>query len=197
MIEVEIRGELTAKQAESLKKRLAREGKHVRRQEREMILLRGYPGYDKDPTKRENDIRIRRTDGKTELMLKRKVSDGNVGRREYSLPIEGDHFETAKTIAVAFGCTEGLWIHRYSDMYERDGVEWVVVEAPDRSGMIVKRYYEAELLVESKQDIPHARRQLMAAAKQLDMPVLKTDEAMRGFIYELDRTVNVEISLND
>ncbi|MBI4032605.1 CYTH domain-containing protein [Candidatus Berkelbacteria bacterium] len=195
MIEVEIRGELTEGQAEALKERLSCEGKHLRRQDREMILLRGYPGYDKDPTRREADIRIRKTNGKTEIMFKRKAGDGNVGRREVSLPIDGDGFAAAKTVVAGFGCTEGLWMHRISEIYACDGIEWAIVEALTQDGKVRKTYYEAEATAQSETDVPHVREQLMAAAKQFGVPVLATDEAMRDFIYELDRLVNVEVEL--
>ncbi|MBI4022550.1 CYTH domain-containing protein [Candidatus Berkelbacteria bacterium] len=197
MVEVEIRGELTKEQSEELKQLLSQRGKHIRTQDREMILLRDYPGYDKDPTRRHADIRIRRTNGQSEIMLKYKAGEGNVGRHEISLPLEGDSFEQAKAIAAGFGCTHGLWVHRISEIYEHSGIEWAIVEALTRDGEVRKTYYEAEAAAKSEADVPHVREQLMIAAGQFKVPVLETDEAMRDFIYELDRAVNEEITLGE
>lgn len=75
MIEVEIRGELGKEKFEELNNFFSTNGKLLETQDREMILLRDTPGVQtEDPTLRERDIRIRRTNGKTEIMVKEMKS---------------------------------------------------------------------------------------------------------------------------
>lgn len=195
MIEVEVRGELTKEQYEALKRLLTERGKHVRTQDREMILLRGYPGYSKDPTVRDRDIRIRKTNGQCEFMLKYKVGGKTLARREVSLPLQGDVFEAAKEIAVGFGATTGIWMHRISEVYECDGVEWSVAEALKRDRSHVIYYYEAEIAAGDETEIPNVREKLIDAASDLNVPVITTDDGMRELLYRMDATVNEELNL--
>lgn len=196
MIEVEIRGPLTLGQASDFKARLARDGRHLRHQDREMILLRDYPGYSKDPTERILDIRLRRTNGATEIMVKRQASKGNVARYELSLPIAGDHFGTAKRVLAELGFATGLWMHRVSDVYEYQGVEWTVAAAHDPQGTAVRYYFEAERESPTPDAIEQVRSELVDTAKRLGLSVLETDSSVRSFIYELDQIANREVQLN-
>lgn len=177
-------------------------GKHKKSQNREMILLRGYKGYDMDPTKRDTDIRLRNTNGKCEIMLKRKVSDGNHARKEYSLPLSENTLDTAKEIVRAFGCEGGLWMHRITEAFEYKGIEWALIRAPkprpaDEVGLggdgFEMLLYEAEMEIEDGGDVKETHKKIVEEAKALGLPVLETDEAMRDFIYKLDREVNKEI----
>ena len=53
-------------------------------QDREMVVLFDLPGFDIDPTKRKVDVRIRTTNGMTEIMVKKMASENNVARYEKS-----------------------------------------------------------------------------------------------------------------
>ena len=186
MIEVEIRGILNEEEFENLKARLSKEGDLVEEHEREMIMLRGYPGYSKDPIERETDIRIRNTNGKAELMVKQKVSDNNVGRSELSLPLHD--FEAGKQALKALGFSEGNWMHRKKHVYVYKGIEWSLVEAP-----LQHFYYEAEREVEEGSDLEAIHDELLREAQALGLSVLGPEE-MREFIKTLDQNVNKEVS---
>lgn len=188
MIEVEIRGRLTDEAFEKLTALLKKEGELLESQDREMILLRGYPGYDKDPTTREVDIRLRNTNGACEVMLKKKTADHNVARHEISLPLKGATLDAAKEVMKALGYAEGIWMHRKKDVYRYKGVEWSVVDVP--GGL---RYYEAEKEAATPEDASRVHDELVAAAAELGLAALGPEE-MREFIYTLDKTVNREIA---
>jgi len=96
MIEVEIRGRLDEEGYEGLKRKLAEKGEFLGHMEREMHLMRGYPGYEHSFTGRETDIRLRNTNGECEIMVKRKAGEHNVGREEISLKLQDGDLELIK-----------------------------------------------------------------------------------------------------
>lgn len=189
MVEVEIRGRLDTAGFDKLKSFMEENGKHIESHEREMYLLFDYPGYDADPIVREVDIRLRNTNGFCEIMLKRKAGDGNSARHEISLPLKVDDLATAKEVVKAFGCKTGLKMFRAKDMYEYKGIEWSLVRTPKDYF-----YYEAELAVEAGSNMEAIRESLIVAAKELNLEVLDND-AMRKFIYFLDKEVNEIVEL--
>lgn len=189
MIEVEIRGQLNKQEAASLKEFLAKNGTFLGHEDREMFLLRDYDGYSYDPTIREVDIRLRNTDGNCEIMMKKKASKGNVGRKEISIQLKDTNLENAKQIVKAFGCKKALKMQRSKDIYEYQGIEWSVVETPKEYF-----YFEAEKEAPTNQDIPGIHNNLTLAAQNLHLKVLNEQET-KEFIEFLDKEVNQEVEL--
>lgn len=185
-IEVEIRGTLDDTEYERTKSFLDEHGVHTESHEREMFLLRDYPGYSKDFVGREVDIRLRNTNGFCEIMLKQKVGSA---REEVSLPLKENNLETAKKIVRALGCTSAIWMHRLKEIYEYNGIEWSLVIAPNNI-----RYYEAELVVDDEKAVPEAHMRLDAAAKRIGLSVLD-DEGTRALIHRLDVEANKLVNL--
>lgn len=185
-IEVELRGRLAEVQYAELRDFLEKNGVHTESQDREMLLLRDYPGFSHDFATREVDIRLRNTNGKCEIMLKKKVGEGeNVSREEISLGLTDTTLDTARTVLRALGCKEARWMHRLKDVYTYDGVEWSLVTAPPSD----IRYFEVEVVVESEADIPAARAKVEAQASDLGLTIL--DEAgSRALIGELNEKAN-------
>jgi hypothetical protein len=194
MIEVEIRGSLTKEGAQKLTEFLRANGEHVESQNREMILLYDYPGYHDDPNKREVDIRLRDTNGKVEVMIKRKLHEHNVGRHELSIPIAGT-LEDAKQLAKAFGCARGLWMHRTKQVFRYKDIEWSVVEAlarPENGGSKGIWYYEAEQESAEAIDVESVRNALEKEVAALDLSIWTPDEYLE-FVTMLGREVNERI----
>ena len=190
MIEVEIRGPLTPEEAQKFKEFLRQHGEHLESQDREMILLFDYPGYADDPNKREVDIRLRTTNGKSEIMVKRKLHEHNAGRSEFSVPVAS--MEEAKMLAKAFGCSRGLWMHRKKDVFRHGGTEWSVAEALGEDGTKQIFYYEAEREATSKEDIENIRHELVKEAEVHNLSVFTPDE-YHEFVNLLGREVNKKI----
>lgn len=188
MIEVEIRGRLNDEQFDKLTAFLKMEGELVQEQDREMILLRGYPGYSKDPTARDVDVRLRNTNGKCEIMVKHKSGDHNVARKEMSLPLACPDLQSAKEMVAALGYRDGIWMHRKKQVYRYNNIEWSIVDVPE--GM---RYFEAEQETDSEGSGEEIRLHLENEAKKLGLIAMGPEE-MREFIYELDERVNKEIT---
>ena len=190
MIEVEIRGPLTKEEAQKFKEFLRLNGAHIESQDREMILLFDYPGYADDPNKREVDIRLRCTNGKSEIMVKKKLHAHNAGRSEYSVPVAS--MDEAKILASAFGCSRGLWMHRKKDVYRVNGTEWSVAEALSDDGGKQIFYFETEREASSKEDIEIIRHELVKEAGVHNLSVFTPDE-YHEFVNLLGREVNKKI----
>ncbi len=195
MIEVEVRGWLTEVQAKELETYLKQHGNHVRSQDRELILLKdGYPGYDLDVEKRATDIRFKNTNGKIEIVVKERASNGNIARHEYEYPVAVDSIEALIPLARAFGATKALWMRRDAEIYEHDGIEWSIIRAISKDQQTMKLHFEAELGVETQAEIPAAQARLEAAVTARRLAVL-TGDAHKAFIEELGRTVNQPLDL--
>lgn len=187
MVEVEIRGPLTKEGAEKLKEFFRTNGEHVESHTREMIRLYDYPGFDEDTLKREVDIRLRDTDGRCEIMVKKKMSENNVARSELSLKLQDTNLDTAKDVLKALGYAKGLWMHRKKDVYAYAGIEWSIVEAPEDIF-----YYEAEQEADDGADLQKIETHLKAEAEKLQIKVF-TPEEYREFIRFLSDKVNKRI----
>jgi predicted adenylyl cyclase CyaB len=189
MVEVEIRGRLDEAGYQKLKQFFEQNGRHIESHNREFYLLFDYPGYHEDPMSREVDIRLRNTDGFCEIMLKRKVSEGNTARHEVSLPLQGNDLSAAIEIVKAFGCKTALKTRRAKDIYEYKGIEWSLVTTPKDY-----HFYEAEKAVEAGVDVEAVRQELMEAVKEFDLEVLEPD-AMREYIFFLDKEASEIVDL--
>ncbi len=190
MVEVEIRGRLDEAGYKKLKQFFEQNGRHIESHHREFYLLFDYPGYHEDPMTREVDIRLRNTDGFCEIMLKRKMSEGNTARHEVSLPLQGNDLTAAIEIVKAFGCKKALKTRRAKDIYEYKGIEWSLVRTPPKNHY----FYEAEKAVESGSDMEQVRQELVEAVREFDLEVLEPD-AMREYIFFLDREVSEIVDL--
>ena len=164
MIEVEIRGRLTKKSRDTLHSFLRKKGAFLESHYREQILLRGYPGYHTDPTKRTVDIRLRDTDGECEIMVKRMMSAHNAGREEISLPLRDTNLEQAKRVLKTLGFSEGLLMRRKKEVYRYKGVEWSIVDA----GKSIY-FFEAEKRVAHKKDIEQVRQKILMEKESSDV----------------------------
>lgn len=187
MIEVEIRGRLTKEKFLELKDFFDKNAEHVESHDREMYLLKGYPGYDHFVA-RDTDIRLRNTDGQCEIMLKRKVNDDYQSRKEISLALKDNTLDNAKEIVKALGYTKGLRMNRKKHIYRYHDVEWSLVD-PGKD----LYYFEAEKEATTDAEAASLQDVLMKEAEHLHLAVF-TQEETQDFIQLLDREVNVEVS---
>ncbi len=184
MIEVEIRGVLTKEKFDELNVFLSKNAEVLEVQDREMILLRDTPRYNEDPTLREVDIRIRRTNGNSEIMVKEMKSEHNVARSEKAYNFGDTGIEEMKEFVKFFGSKKGQWMHRKKTVYKYQGLDWSLVEAVPEIF-----YFEVEKEIESTVDIETTRQDLEQAAKEMDLSVLSSEE-YKSFIKTLGERVN-------
>jgi len=188
-IEVEIRGKLDKESYDKLEDFLKKEGSFVESHEREMILLHGYPGFSENPLERVVDIRLRKTNGDCEIMVKRMLSEDITGRSEMSLKPADNDWDKLKEICKAFGVTKGTLIHRAKEVYTYNGIEWSLVTAPQNI-----YYYEAEMLSLEGKTVEENKDILIAEAKKLNLEVFDNQETKK-FIDMLNERVNTVIQL--
>lgn len=184
--EVEVRGKLNDAEYTRIKSFFDTHARHVESHEREMFLLRDYPGFSKDFVSRHIDIRLRNTNGACEIMLKRKTGDA---REEISLKLADNDLEQAKKIVRALGCTSAVWMHRLKQIYEYEGIEWSLVIAPKNI-----RYYEAEIVAATEAEVSAARKRILAEAEKLGLEVLD-DPGTRELIHQLNTEANKLVEL--
>lgn len=184
MIEVEIRGEITKEKFDELNKFFSEKGNLLEVQDREMILLRDTPKYNDDPTLREVDIRIRRTNGNTEIMVKEMKSENNVARSEHSFKLGNLELEDAKKFVKFFGSQKGQWMHRKKRVYEFEGVHWSIVEAVP--GIF---YFEAEKEVPEGTDLENTRQELLKVSENMNLNIMASED-YKTFIKMLGEKVN-------
>ena len=184
MVEVEIRGELTVEKFEELNNLFSKDGKLLETQDREMILLRDTPRYNDDPTLREVDIRIRCTNGDTEIMIKEMKSQNNVARSEKQYKFGKMTLEEVKEFVGFFGSHQGQWMHRRKKVYEYGNVHWSIVEAVP--GIY---YFEAEREIENEIDIEKNKKELEEVAENMDLKIMSAEE-YKTFIKMLGEKVN-------
>lgn len=187
MIEVEIRGGLTKEKFLALKDFFDKNAEHVESHDREMYLLKGYPGYG-NFVGRDTDIRLRNTDGRCEIMLKRKVNDDYQSRKEISLALKDNTLDNAKEIVKALGYTKGLRMNRKKHIYQYHDVEWSLVDAGKNL-----YYFEVEKEASTDSEAKELQMILAAEAQKLHLPIF-TPRETQDFIQLLDREVNVEVS---
>ena len=107
MIEVEIRGKLTKEKFLELKNKFEESGKLLETQDREMIRLFGFSDSDENVVTRNLDIRIRVTNGQSEIMVKRNLTGDNTARKEQSFELLNSDIEKAKELVKVFGISVG------------------------------------------------------------------------------------------
>lgn len=193
MIEVEIRGLLTSETYKTLEAFLVANGKHTESQDREMILLYDYPGFDINPLNRKVDIRLRNTNGVCEIMVKKTASENNIGRSEVSYTITNT-WQELLDLAKTFGCTKGLWMKRMKEVFTYDDVEWSLVKAISEDGTKTYYFFEAEQAVIEASDLEQTRNILVQKVSDLKLSVISPDE-WKEFINMLGVEVNKEIVL--
>ena len=116
-IEVEIRGGLNKESYTIFLNFLKEKGEYIESQNRQMILLYDYPGFDINPLARNVDIRLRETNGFCELMIKNKITENNEARNEISINLSQNTWEENIFFLKSLGIKRGLWMKRKKEVY--------------------------------------------------------------------------------
>lgn len=174
--EIELRGLLDKTQKEKLAKFLSKSGKLIKRYERTQWI------FGLTHTKKI-DLRIKSTNGENEFSL--KVGRlANANRKEISIPIPKDKFKEAFEFLKFLGQREGLKAVRNAQVYEYKNIEWAIVEVPGHSF-----YFEAEKLVNSKNEGVVAEAEIRKIAENLGLKIFTKRETM-AYIKTLDAEAN-------
>ncbi len=130
-IEVELRGPLTKQQAEKLDHILSEKGSYIRDTDRIFI---DYSVFIEGEgiRERERDVRVRVTNGESEIIIKTGAAGSYEDRREYSVKTKNSFDELVQTMAV-LGFKKGICGRRLGKIYNYDNCEFVIYEVPNHS----------------------------------------------------------------
>lgn len=142
-IEVELRGPLMPEEYEGLRTLLQTKGQFVKKQNR---FLLDYSTFLEGIGERKLDVRVRVTNGKQEIIVKRGKF-GGTAREEASVFPEGTLADTLKLMSL-LGYTKAVACDRAMERYMIDGIEVVLQDVRDYSkpGTIHSRFFEAEIM---------------------------------------------------
>lgn len=180
-IEVELRGPLTSAQSARLIKDLDAKGTFIKQTKRIFI---DYSVFIKGEgiRVRERDVRVRVTNGESEIMIKTGSPGSYEDRREYSVKSKGSFDELVQTMAV-LGFKRGICGQRLGRIYDYKGCEIVVYEVPEHS-----YYYEVDVMTTPKGK-DKALKKLKGICRELGLETF-TNEALHEYMDELNTESN-------
>ncbi len=172
-IEVEVRGPLTKKGFQKLKKYLSKNGKFITRKSR-LSLMYFRTKIPKNVTAIKNDpvdLRLRITNGVATMVMKYGQWSGSDIRKEFEFIINQKQFGEAIEFLGALGWMKTVAYATNAFIYQWRKIEFAVVE--------IKNYgyvYEAEILVKNKKDIILASKKIKNVCSQLGLREYQSGE---------------------
>jgi len=176
-MEVEVRGPLSEEETPKLLERLGREGQYEGLRDRFFINF-----TDDRMRARGLDLRVRMTNGRTEIVAKSGKWLGEI-RTETILDLGEGQFQTAVALFAALGITQGVACRRLIHQYRIDDISLSVIEVPGHSW-----FYEAEETCSAKEQARCRSRIL----ERLDSLGLRSfsEEGFVAYVAELDVKAN-------
>jgi len=167
-IEVEFRGPLSKDQYLKLVEKFSKEGNSL--EEKKRIFVDYSTFLEGEGIKeRQRDIRIRNTNGKSEIMIKLGGWGGSEHREELSAFTDSS-FDTLARIFHALGYSKGVLCVRHTRAYMYNNIEFALVEVPGHS-----YYYEAERMVASDKDMQQVKDEIAEVCSNLGLTVFDAD----------------------
>lgn len=188
--EVELRGPIEAGDREKLLEFLRENAAFKQRKERVLI---DYSVYlpDQGIKDRTKDIRLRTTNGASEIIIKTGAWGGEDVRQEYSVKTEASFDLLTQTFCL-LGYCEGVLCVRKTDVFDYAGIELAVVEVPDHS-----YYFEAEIEIQSDEmTVDEARQKIKAVLSELKLTTF-SDESYYTYIETLNKEANTHFDAGD
>lgn len=145
-IEVELRGPLDEISYNKLLQYLNKNGQLVGKQSRFLV---DYSTFLEGVGERRSDIRLRVTNGRVELIVK-KGKFGGHSREEASVFVEGNDLGKALSFMALLGYKKGVAADRGISRYLIDGIEIAIqdVRTYGKPGKIHSRFFEAEIMAD-------------------------------------------------
>lgn len=165
-IEVEHRGALTEKKFNELNKFLRKSGKFLGERDRFSVIYSPRGKESLKLHKNPEDLRLRITNKKTELVLKYGKFSSKDARKEFSFPIDSKKFEEMIKFLQILGFYYGVLQATKTFLYLYKGVEFALVKVPGWG-----YYFEAEILVEP-QFVKKADEKIIAVCSEINLTVL-------------------------
>ncbi|MFA6096572.1 MAG: hypothetical protein WC788_03010 [Candidatus Paceibacterota bacterium] len=185
-IEIEIRGPLDDESHKQLLKYIDKNGRLLKKQSRFLV---DYSTFLEGIGDRKSDIRLRVTNGKIELIVK-KGKFGAFAREEASVFVEGGDLKNAFSFMALLGFRKGVAAVRKILRYDVDGVE-IAIQDVIRYGTkdeIHSRFYEAEVMT-SKTDAEKGKNRIIALLDKIGLKKFG-EEDWNEYIAKLNKEAN-------
>lgn len=143
-IEVELRGPLNEEEYENILKILKAKGELVKQQTR---LLLDYSTFLEGIGERKLDVRVRITNKKVEIVVK-KGRFGGTSREEACLFPEDNDLKNTLKIMSLLGYTKAVACDREIERYMIDEIEFAIQDVKNfnNNGAVHSRFFEAEIM---------------------------------------------------
>lgn len=181
-IEVEVRGEISKEKFDELTNLFKQEGEFVERKERVLIdYSTSLPSQGIEG--RTLDIRLRSTNGKAEIVVKKGSWGGSDARVESIARLAEGEFSSAVHAFALMGYTQGMVCHVINNVFVYQDIEFVLREQGP--------YFvvEAELLATDQAGADIARARLEEVCTILGIELFD-DTAFYAFIEKVNTEVN-------
>jgi Adenylate cyclase, class 2 (thermophilic) len=187
MFEVEARGELTVSLDQIIKRFRKLNAKFLGKTRRfSLIYLRNKSADKNDPI----DLRIRVTNGKSEIVLKYGKWGAFDNREEVAVPIDTKDFSDAVEMLKLLGLSHGIINVNDRCKFRYKGIEFVFVD----NG--IATYFEAERLIKSRSKIEKERNYVTRICNELGMKPFNDDE-FYSLIDKINGAADRQFDLNN
>ena len=186
MFEVEARGELTVSTDEIIKRFRKLNANFLGKTRRfSLIYLRNKSADKNDPI----DLRIRVTNGESEIVLKYGKWGAFDNREEVAVPIDTKDFSDAVEMLKLLGWAHGIINGNHRCKFRYKGIEFVFVD----NG--VATYFEAERLTKTKDKIAEERKYIAKICNEL---VIKpfSDTEFYGLIDKINNSKGMRFNFD-
>lgn len=181
-IEIEMRGLLHENEIIALRERLLKIG--VLKTSKRRVLV-DYSTFlpEQGVAERTIDIRIRNTNGKSEIIIKTGKWGGADARQEHIVTTDTSFDELANVMCL-LGYKKGVLCVRNSEIFQVGEIEFALVEVPSHS-----YYFEAEIEVTDSTIVAGKRALLINFLTELSLEVF-TDQQFYDYIERLNTEAN-------
>jgi len=190
-IEVEHRGKISEKKFKELKSFFDKNAKFLGGKDRFSVIY--FRSKSKNSEERKNeliDLKLRITNGKTELVMKHGKCSGSDSRKEFIFEIDSSKFDQMIEFLKILGFRHGVLQATTTFAFLYDGIEFALVKVPDWG-----YYFEAEIVTDNK-SVDVADVKIHKHCSELGLKVLDEDafwklldslNSREGFTFDLDQ----------
>ncbi len=172
--ELELRGELSKEKYIELVKLLQAKGKLVKEFKRFQLLYFEIKDNDINAHKDlKRDFRLRVENGQPLLIMKYGNWHNNSGREELNIPIDKSELDEMVRLLFLLGHDFGKIMIQHTKIFEYEGIEWAIVEAPGDDTDYY--YYEAEIEGEDI-DENESKEKILAELKNFSLSYFDDEE---------------------
>ncbi len=187
--EIEMRGPIDKAELETLRNEL--NGRATLKEVKNRVLIDYTTLLEgQDIENRSTDIRVRNTNGKSEIIVKTGKWGGSDIRDEFKVSTT-DSFDSLVQVMRLLGYTKGVLCVRNSEVYQLGEVEIALVEVPGHS-----YYFEAEIETEDEHDANELSKRIIEKISGLGLQIF-SDEDFYAYIRELNENANTVFDTKD